>query len=51
VPKALCKNHADPYERFHESFTLAFADMEEQGYSHPRTSYIDRTWNQGILEL
>ena len=32
VPKALCMKHIGPYERFHESFTEAFAYMEEQGY-------------------
>ena len=49
VPKALCMKHVGPYERFHESFTEAFAYMEEQGYiiAGPlRTSYIDGAWNQ-----
>ena len=49
VPKALCMKHVGPYERFYESFTEAFAYMEEQGYKmagHPRTSYIDGIWNQ-----
>ena len=54
VPKALCMKHVGPYERFHESFTKAFAYMEEQGYKiagHPRTSYIDGAWNQENPEL
>lgn len=41
--------HVGPYERFYESFTEAFAYMEQQGYKlagHPRTSYIDGAWNQ-----
>ena len=49
VSKALCMKHVGPYERFHESFTEAFAYMEEQGYKiagHLRTSYIDGAWNQ-----
>ena len=49
VPKALCMKHVGPYERFYESFTEAFAYMEQQGYKlagHPRTSYIDGAWNQ-----
>ena len=49
VPKALCMKHIGPYERFHESFTEAFAYMEEQGYKLAgplRTSYIDGVWNQ-----
>ena len=49
VPKALCMKHLGPYERFHESFTEAFAYMEEQGYKLAgplRTSYIDGVWNQ-----
>ena len=49
VPKALCMKHVGPYERFHESFTEAFAYMEEQGYKMSgvlRTSYIDGAWNQ-----
>ena len=49
VPKALCMKHVGPYERFHESFTEAFAYMEEQGYKiagHLRTCYIDGAWNQ-----
>ena len=49
VAKALCMKHYGPYERFYESFTEAFAYMEEQGYTmngHPRTSYIDGIWNQ-----
>jgi effector-binding domain-containing protein len=49
VPKALCLKHVGPYERFHESFTEAFAYMEEQGYKIAgplRTSYIDGSWNQ-----
>ena len=49
VPKALCMKHVGPYERFHESFTEAFAYMEEQGYKIAgplRTSYIDGAWNQ-----
>ena len=49
VPKALCMKHVGPYERFHESFTEAFAYMEEQGYKMAgalRTSYIDGAWNQ-----
>ena len=49
VPKALCMKHIGPYERFHESFTEAFAYMEEQGYKIAgplRTSYIDGAWNQ-----
>ena len=49
VPKALCMKHVGPYERFHESFTKAFAYMEEQGYKMAgplRTSYIDGAWNK-----
>ena len=49
VPKALCMKHYGPYERFYESFTEAFAYLEEHGYKiagHPRTSYIDGIWNQ-----
>ena len=49
VPKALCMKHVGPYERFYESFTEAFAYMEQQGYKlagHPRTCYIDGAWNQ-----
>lgn len=49
IPKALCMKHVGPYERFHESFTEAFAYIEEQGYKiagAPRTSYIDGAWNQ-----
>lgn len=49
VPKALCMKHIGPYERFHESFTVAFAYMEEQGYKiagHIRACYIDGAWNQ-----
>ena len=53
VPKALCMKHVGPYERFHESFTEAFAYMEEQGYKMAgplRTSYIDGAWNQEAPE-
>ena len=49
VPKALCMKHVGPYERFYESFTEAFAYMEQHGYriaGHPRTCYIDGVWNQ-----
>ena len=49
VSKALCMKHYGPYDRFYESFTEAFAYMEEQGYKiadHPRTCYIDGIWNQ-----
>ena len=49
VPKALCMKHYGPYERFYESFTEAFAYLEEQGYKisgYPRTCYIDGIWNQ-----
>ena len=49
VPKALCMKHHGPYERFYESFTEAFAYMEQQGYilaGRPRTCYIDGVWNQ-----
>ena len=49
VPKALCMKHVGPYERFHESFTEAFAYMEEQRYKMAgplRTSYIDGAWNK-----
>jgi DNA-binding transcriptional MerR regulator len=49
IPKALCMKHYGPYERFHESFTEAFAYMEENGYivaDNPRTSYVDGIWNQ-----
>ena len=49
VSKALCMKHVGPYERFYESFTEAFAYMEQQGYKlagHPRTCYIDGAWNQ-----
>ena len=53
VPKALCMKHVGPYERFHESFTEAFAYMEEQGYKQAgplRTSYIDGVWNKANPE-
>ena len=53
VPKALCMKHVGPYERFHESFTEAFAYMEEQGYKLAgslRTSYIDGLWNKANPE-
>lgn len=49
VPKALCMKHIGPYERFYESFTEAFAYMEEHGYKiagQIRTSYIDGVWNR-----
>ena len=49
IPKVLCMKHMGPYERFYESFTEAFAYMEEQGYKiagSPRTCYIDGIWNQ-----
>ena len=49
VPKALCMKHIGPYERFYESFTEAFAYMEEHGYKiagQVRTSYIDGAWNK-----
>ena len=49
IPKALCMKHYGSYYRFHESFTEAFAYMEEHGYKiadHPRTCYIDGIWNQ-----
>ena len=49
VPKALCMKHFGPYERFYETFTEAFAYMEQHGYrvaGHPRTCYIDGVWNQ-----
>ena len=49
VSKALCMKHVGPYERFYESFTEAFAYMEQHGYriaGHPRTCYIDGAWNQ-----
>ena len=49
VPKALCIKHYGPYNRFYESFTEAFAYMEEKEYKiadHPRTCYIDGIWNQ-----
>ena len=49
VPKALCMKHYGPYERFYESFTEAFAYLEEKGYKiagRPRTCYIDGIWNQ-----
>ena len=49
MPKVLCMKHMGPYERFYESFTEAFAYMEEQGYKiadSPRTCYIDGIWNQ-----
>ena len=53
VPKALCMKHIGRYERFYESFTKAFAYMEEQGYriaGSPRTCYIDGAWNQSDPE-
>ena len=53
IPKALCMKHVGPYERFHESFTKAFAYMEEQGYKitgPQRSFYIDGAWNQGDPE-
>ena len=49
VPKALCVKHIGPYERFYESFTVAFRYIEEQGYKvvgQHRTCYIDGAWNQ-----
>ena len=49
VPKALCMKHYGPYERFYESFTEAFAYIEEHGYKvtdKARASYIDGIWNQ-----
>lgn len=49
VTKALCMKHIGPYERFYESFTEAFAYMEEHGYKiagQIRTSYIDGAWNR-----
>ena len=49
VPKALCMKHYGPYNRFYESFTEAFAYMEEKEYKiadYPRTCYIDGIWNQ-----
>ena len=49
VSKALCMKHYGPYDRFYESFTEAYAYMEEHGYkvaNHPRTCYIDGIWNQ-----
>ena len=49
IPKVLCMKHMGPYERFYESFTEAFAYIEEQGYKiagSPRTCYIDGIWNQ-----
>ena len=53
VPKALCMKHYGPYERFYESFTKAFAYMDEHGYEiadKPRTCYIDGIWNQEDTE-
>lgn len=53
VPQALCMKHVGPYECFHESFTEAFAYMEEQGYKLAgplRTSYIDGVWNKANPE-
>ena len=49
VSKALCMKHYGPYDRFYESFTEAYAYMEEHGYKvsgRPRTCYIDGIWNQ-----
>ena len=49
IPKVLCMKHMGPYERFYESFTEAFAYMEEQGYKIAgslRTCNIDGVWNQ-----
>ena len=49
VSKALCMKHYGPYDRFYESFTEAYAYMEEHRYKvadHPRTCYIDGIWNQ-----
>ena len=49
VPKVLCMKHYGPYERFYESFTEAFAYIEEHGYKvtdKARASYIDGIWNQ-----
>ena len=49
IPKALFMKHYGPYDRFYESFTEAFAYMEEHGYkiaNHPRACYIDGIWNQ-----
>ena len=49
VSKALCMKHYGPYDRFYESFTEAYAYMEEHGYKVadlPRTCYIDGIWNQ-----
>ena len=49
VPKVLSMKHYGPYDRFYESFTEAYAYMEENGYKiagQPRTCYIDGIWNQ-----
>lgn len=49
IPKAVFMKHYGPYDRFYESFTEAFAYMEEHGYKiadHPRACYIDGIWNQ-----
>ena len=43
VPKVLSMKHYGPYDRFYESFTEAYAYMEENGYKiagQPRTCYI-----------
>ncbi len=53
VPKVLCMKHYGAYDAFCESFTEAFAYMEEHGYKiigHPRICYIDGIWNQEDLE-
>ena len=49
VPKAVCLKHVGPYEKFNESFTMAFKYIEAQGLKlagQPRASYIDGAWNQ-----
>ena len=48
-PKKRVKLQTEQLKGFHESFTEAFAYMEEQGYKLAgslRTSYIDGVWNQ-----
>ncbi|MBO5866306.1 MAG: hypothetical protein J6Q73_09705 [Bacteroidaceae bacterium] len=47
------RKHVGPNERFYESFTEAFAYMEQHRYRlarHPRTCYIDGAWNQEAPE-
>ena len=49
VPKAVCLKHVGPYEKFHESFTMAFKYIEAQGLKlagQPRASQTQRSGYQ-----